>query len=203
MLAAVALLGLGAVGLSKTQGDSTQARQEMATQDQLSDDPLLFPFGQVPPRIYRQTGTSNVHWEFPREHVIYRELKGRQGEKLDNVLRDPTALTEAQIEGMRSKRWDAIHPDIPFTGNNGSTRNPRTNWARTLPRDPAPDTVWGSGVSRSLSETCGDEQVNSFGGPAYQEAHYIHQHGFFAGGTPRVMVDHHAPAFCHLYGPNV
>lgn len=203
MLAAVALLGLGAVGLSHKQGGDTQDRQEAATRDQMSDDPMLFYFGQVPPRIYRQSGTSNVHWEHPREHVVYQDLKSRQGEKLDNVLRDPRALTKDQIEGAREKRWDAIHPDIPFTGNNGSSRNPRTNWARTLPRDPAPDTVWGSGFPRSLEETCGDEQLNEVQGPAYFDTKYVHQHGFFAGGTPRVMVDHHTPAFCHLYGPNV
>lgn len=203
MLAAVALLGLGAVGLSHKNGDDSQNRQEVATQEQTSDDPMLYHYGQVGPRIYRGTGVSNVHGLRPQEHMVFQDLKSRQGEKLDNVLRDPLALTQAQIDGARAKRWDAIHPDLPFTGNNLSCRNERTNWARTLPRDPAPDTVWGTGPHRSLEETCGDEQQNTVQGPAYFDVRYVHQHGFFAGGTPRVMVDHHTPAFCHLYGPNV
>ena len=200
MLAAIALLGLGAVGLSKKNGDDTQAMQELATQEQTSDDPMLYHYGQVGPNIYRGTGTSNVHWEHPREHVVFQDLKSRQGERLDNVLRDPRDMTQEEIDGARFKRWDCVNPDIPFVGHNGSSRNHHLNWARTLPRDPAPDTVWGTGAPMTLAETCGDEQQNDIQGPAYFDVRYVHQHGFFSGNTGRVMVDHHMPAFCH-WGP--
>lgn len=57
----------------------------------------------------------------------------RTREKVEKVLRADVHYSQEDEDAFRSLRNQTYNADIPFTGRNGSTKNWRIEWSRTLP----------------------------------------------------------------------
>jgi hypothetical protein len=180
----------------KSAGDDTPIERDVVPGG--SKDPRKYPHGWVPPVSHRQQGASNKRVKPPKLSHVEKHGKAGLFEKDDRNLTKADFFTPARVARSRQLRWQAINPDLPFTGANGSTRSYHLEDARRAVRQVRPGTSFLPRAQISLSQTVGDRPEGSRVGNEYFQPRYLYQHSVWSGNTPRVFDDYGEPHIEHL-----